>query len=99
MVLARTSRLCVLRICFSFIARKMSDYISATRTLSRSQVAPVVIAAFFALAMSICILGLVAWKTMDAKAIKLEHGQTAVQNLTHSLAEQASHTILAVDIA
>jgi diguanylate cyclase (GGDEF)-like protein/PAS domain S-box-containing protein len=77
----------------------MSDHVSATRTLSRSQVAPVVIAAFFALVMSICVLGLVAWKTMDAKAVTLEHGQTGMKNLTHSLAEQASHTILAADIA
>jgi diguanylate cyclase (GGDEF)-like protein/PAS domain S-box-containing protein len=77
----------------------MSGQASATRTLSRSQVAPVVIAAFFALTMSICMLGLVVWKTMDAKTVTLEHGQTSVQNLTHSLAEQASHTVLAVDIA
>ncbi len=45
------------------------------------------------------MLGLVVWKTLEAKAATLERGQTATQNLAHSLAEQASHTILAVDIA
>jgi diguanylate cyclase (GGDEF)-like protein/PAS domain S-box-containing protein len=77
----------------------MLDYASATSTSPSRQVAPVVIAAFFALAMSICMLGLVVWKTLEAKAATLDRGQTATQNLAHSLAEQASHTILAVDIA
>jgi diguanylate cyclase (GGDEF)-like protein/PAS domain S-box-containing protein len=88
-----------LRIRFSFIARKMSDYASATRTSPNRQIAPVVIAACFALAMSTCMLGLVVWKAWEAKAATLEHGRTATQNLTHSLAEQASHTVLAADIA
>lgn len=45
------------------------------------------------------MLGLVFWKALEAKANTLERGQTATQNLAHSLAEQASHTFLAVDIA
>lgn len=45
------------------------------------------------------MLGLVVWKALQAKASALERGQTATQNLAHSLAEQASHTFLAVDIA
>src|SRR5690349_17556518 len=77
----------------------MSDHTSATRTSLSRQAAPVVIAAFFALAMSACMLGLVFWKALEAKANTLDRGQTATQNLAHSLAEQASHTFLAVDIA
>jgi diguanylate cyclase (GGDEF)-like protein/PAS domain S-box-containing protein len=49
--------------------------------------------------MSACMLGLVVWKALQAKASTLERGQISTQNLAHSLAEQASHTILAVDIA
>lgn len=49
--------------------------------------------------MSACMLGLVVWKALQAKAGTLERGQISTQNLAHSLAEQASHTILAVDIA
>lgn len=45
------------------------------------------------------MLGLVVWKALQAKASTLERGQISTQNLAHSLAEQASHTILAVDIA
>lgn len=45
------------------------------------------------------MLGLVVWKALQAKANTLERGQIATQNLAHSLAEQASHTFLAVDIA
>jgi diguanylate cyclase (GGDEF)-like protein/PAS domain S-box-containing protein len=77
----------------------MSVYTSATKTSLGRQAAPILIAAFFALAMSACMLGLVVWKALQAKASTLERGQTATQNLAHSLAEQASHTILAVDIA
>ncbi len=53
---------------------------------------------FFALAMSACVLGMVLWKAIEAKATTLERGQIATQNLAHSLAEHAAHTILAADI-
>jgi len=45
------------------------------------------------------MLGLVVWEALQAKANTLERGRTATQNLAHSLAEQASHTFQAVDIA
>ncbi len=45
------------------------------------------------------MFGLVVWKALETKAVILKRAQTATQNLAHSLAEQASHTILAVDIA
>lgn len=53
----------------------------------------------FALAMSACVLGVVIWKALDAKATTLERGQTATQNLAHSLIEHAAHTIQAADIS
>ncbi|SDT19778.1 sensor domain-containing diguanylate cyclase [Bradyrhizobium canariense] len=76
----------------------MPDHASATSTLSR-QIAPAVIATLFALAMSACVLGVVIWKALESKSATLERGQTATQNLAHSLAEHASHTIQAADIS
>src|SRR6185437_10878161 len=38
-------------------------------------------------------------KALDAKATTLERGQTATQNLAHSLIEHAAHTIQAADIS
>ena len=70
---------------------------SPSGSLSR-HVAPAVIVIFFALAMSACVLSVVIWKALDAKAATLERGQTDTQNLTHSLAEHAAHTLQAADI-
>jgi diguanylate cyclase (GGDEF)-like protein/PAS domain S-box-containing protein len=71
---------------------------SPSGSLSR-HVAPAVIVIFFALAMSACVLSVVIWKALDAKATTLERGQTDTQNLTHSLTEHAAHTLQAADIA
>ena len=49
--------------------------------------------------MSACVLGVVIWKALEAKANTLDRGQIATQNLAHSLAEHASHTIQAADIS
>jgi len=46
-----------------------------------------------------CVLGVVIWKSLEAKATALAGGRTDIQNLTHSLAEHASHTIRSADIA
>jgi diguanylate cyclase (GGDEF)-like protein/PAS domain S-box-containing protein len=70
---------------------------SPSGSLSR-HVAPAVIVIFFALAMSACVLSVVIWKAMDAKAAILELGRTDAQNLSHSLAEHAAHTLQAADI-
>jgi diguanylate cyclase (GGDEF)-like protein/PAS domain S-box-containing protein len=70
---------------------------SPSGSLSR-HVAPAVIVIFFALAMSACVLSVVIWKAMDAKAAILEIGRTDAQNLSHSLAEHAAHTLQAADI-
>jgi len=77
----------------------MPDHSPSTSTSLGRHVAPTVIVAFFALAMSACVLGVVIWKAVDAEATTLERGQTATQNLAHSLAEHASHTIQAADIS
>ncbi|MEH2616019.1 diguanylate cyclase domain-containing protein [Bradyrhizobium sp. AZCC 1620] len=53
----------------------------------------------FALVMTACVLGVMAWKALDAKKATLASGSADIQNLVHSLAEHASHTIQAVDIA
>ncbi len=67
------------------------------RLLRPTSPAAVVIA--FALAMTACVLGVVVWKSLEAKATTLASGQTDIQNLAHSLAEHASHTIRSADIA
>jgi hypothetical protein len=77
----------------------MPDHSSSTSTSFSRQLAPAVIVTCFALVMSACVLGVVVWKAVDAKATTLERGQTATENLAHSLAEHASHAVQAVDIA
>jgi diguanylate cyclase (GGDEF)-like protein/PAS domain S-box-containing protein len=62
-------------------------------------ISPAVIVTLFAALMSACVLGVVIWKSLDAKATTLERGETATENLAHSLAEHASHTIQAADIS
>jgi hypothetical protein len=53
----------------------------------------------FALVMTASVLGVMAWKVLDAKKATLASGSADIQNLVHSLSEHASHTIQAVDIA
>jgi diguanylate cyclase (GGDEF)-like protein/PAS domain S-box-containing protein len=53
----------------------------------------------FALVMTASVLGVMAWKALDARKTALASGSTDIQNLVHSLSEQASHAIHAVDIA
>ncbi len=63
------------------------------------RVSPAAVVIAFALAMTACVLGVVAWKALDAKATALAGGQTDIQNLAHSLADHAAHTIQSADIA
>jgi hypothetical protein len=63
------------------------------------RITPGMIVIFFALVMTACILGVVVWKALEAKAAALARGSTDIQNLAHSLAEHAGHTIQAADIA
>jgi len=63
------------------------------------RVTPSAVVITFALAMTACVLGIVAWKALEAKATALARGSADIQNLAHSLSEHASHTIQAVDIA
>jgi diguanylate cyclase (GGDEF)-like protein/PAS domain S-box-containing protein len=53
----------------------------------------------FALVMTACVLGVMAWKAFDAKKAALASGGADIQNLVHSLSENASHTMQAADIA
>jgi len=63
------------------------------------RITPGVVVIFFALVMTACILGVVVWKALEAKSAALVRGSTDIQNLAHSLAEHAGHTIQAADIA
>lgn len=65
----------------------------------RRQVTSTALVIIFALVMTACVLGVMAWKAFDAKKAALANGGSEIQNLAHSLAEHASHTIQAVDIA
>src|SRR6201996_439655 len=73
--------------------------ISSTPKSPSRHISPAVIVTLFAAVMSACVLGVVVWKALDAKASTLERGETATENLAHSLAEHASHTIQAADIS
>lgn len=63
------------------------------------RITPGVVVILFALVMTACILGVVIWKALEAKSAALARGATDIQNLAHSLAEHAGHTIQAADIA
>jgi diguanylate cyclase (GGDEF)-like protein/PAS domain S-box-containing protein len=62
------------------------------------RVTPSAIVIIFALVMTACIVGIVVWKALEAKTATLARGNTDIQNLAHSLAEHAAHTIQAADI-
>ena len=53
----------------------------------------------FALVMTVCVLGVMVWKALEAKATTLASGSADIQNLAHSLADHAAHTIQSADIA
>jgi len=61
--------------------------------------APAVIVAAVAVVMTACVLGLVVWKAVDARSMALAQGERDIRNLAHSLAEHASRSIQAADVA
>src|SRR6201996_5624030 len=69
----------------------MPDHHSTPSGSLNRHIAPSVIVILFALVMSACVLGIVVWKALVAKA--------TTQNLAHSLSEHAAHTIQAADIS
>ena len=60
---------------------------------------PTLIVAAVVATMTACVLGLLVWKASDARIDALAQGERDIRNLAHSLAEHASHTIQAADIA
>lgn len=74
--------------------RQLQDPDGLLRRLS-----PAVVVVVFALVMTACVLGVVAWKAIDAKKTALARGQTDTLNLAHSLAEHATHAFQSADIA
>ena len=76
----------------------MPDRIQSSSGGPLRRVTPGAVVIIFALVMTACILGVVVWKALEAKAAALARGNTDIQNLAHSLAEHAAHTIQAADI-
>ncbi len=60
---------------------------------------PTAIVAAVVAAMSIFVLGLLIWKAVEARTTALAQGERDIRNLTHSLAEHASHSVQAIDVA
>ena len=63
------------------------------------RVSPAVVVITFALVMTVCVLGVVVWKALDAKKTTLARGQTDTLNLSHSLAEHAAHALKSAEVA
>jgi diguanylate cyclase (GGDEF)-like protein/PAS domain S-box-containing protein len=63
------------------------------------RVSPAAVVIAFALVITAGVLGVMAWKALDAKKTTLARGQTDTLNLAHSLAEHATHAIQSADIA
>jgi diguanylate cyclase (GGDEF)-like protein/PAS domain S-box-containing protein len=63
------------------------------------RVSPAVVVIAFALVMTVCVLGVVVWKALDAKNTTLARGQTDTLNLAHSLAEHAAHALQSAEVA
>lgn len=63
------------------------------------RVSPAIVVIACALFMTACVLGVMVWKSLDAKKTTLSRGQSDIQNLAHSLAEHAAHAIQSADIA
>jgi diguanylate cyclase (GGDEF)-like protein/PAS domain S-box-containing protein len=66
--------------------------------LARRLSSPGIIVTLFVLAMSACVLGLVAWKALESRDSALAQSKAESLNLTHSLSEHISHTLQAVDL-
>ncbi|HEX7883949.1 MAG TPA: diguanylate cyclase [Afipia sp.] len=70
------------------------------KTLSLARFAtPGIVVVLFILAMSACVLGLVVWKAASSRAATLARSEADVKNLSHSLAEHATHALQAADVA
>lgn len=60
---------------------------------------PSVMVGLFLLVMSSCILGLIFWKTSEARRTTLQRAEVDIRNLTHSLGQHTLNTFRAVDVA
>jgi diguanylate cyclase (GGDEF)-like protein/PAS domain S-box-containing protein len=72
---------------------------SAINGVLRRFRAPALVVTLFVIAMSGCVVGLVVWKAVGARNATLVRSEADIQNLAHSLAEHAGHTIQAADVA
>ncbi|OPF95235.1 GGDEF domain-containing protein [Rhodopseudomonas palustris] len=67
------------------------------RWIGRVSTATLVVA-MFVVALGACVLGLVVWKGYDSHKIALAQSETEMRNLSHSLAEHATHTFQGADV-
>ena len=68
-------------------------------TVFRRLTAPGAMIGLFLFVMTSCVLGLIVWKASDGRRSTLQRAESEIQNLTHSLAQQAESTFKAVDVA
>jgi diguanylate cyclase (GGDEF)-like protein/PAS domain S-box-containing protein len=52
----------------------------------------------FAVVMSACVLGLIYWKSAVAREAALARSEIELKNLTHSLTQHATHTLVSAEI-
>lgn len=71
----------------------------ALTALLQRLAAPSVMVGLFLLVMSACILGLIVWKTSEARRTTLLRAEAEIRNLTHSLGQHTLNTFRAVDVA
>lgn len=71
----------------------------ALSALLQRLAAPSLMVGLFLLVMSGCILGLIYWKTSDARRMTLLRAEAEIRNLTHSLSQHTLNTLRAIDVA
>jgi diguanylate cyclase (GGDEF)-like protein/PAS domain S-box-containing protein len=67
--------------------------------LSASSRRPTALICAFVALTAACVLGLLAWKSINSRDATLSRNEADIQNLAHSLAQHATHTFKAPDIA
>jgi hypothetical protein len=80
----------------SLISRVTMPY---RKPINPRKASPGLVIGAFALVMTACVLAASALNLMHERDAELQRGRIDIQNLAHSLAENAAHTIQAPDIA
>jgi hypothetical protein len=77
---------------------RIRDIISAVRRFGE-YLRPVLMVVIFAAITSSAVVGVVAWKSLSARQAVMARSEADIRNLAHSLAEHASNSVQAVDVA